>query len=243
MINIIADQLLQFTSHRPFALPDKHWLIYQQWTDVLFLHSPVTPELVKPLLPRGLKLDTISGLTWVSMVLFAVSDMRMRLLPVPLLPAFNELNLRTYVHYDNIPGIYFLQIKANSKSAVLLTNFITKLRYQYGDLQRFSSHHYGLTEESGSKMLDIDFLPGQYFDIVPTLDRWLTERYCCYQDDGEKLYRYDIHHPKWPLYQVQTNHHTLRYSFHDWKLTETSVHLMHFSPLQSALIWPRKRVA
>jgi len=243
MINI-ASKILEFTAHRPFPLPGKQWFIYQQWKDVVFLHTPVRPELVRPLIPPGLQLDTTSGYAWISVVLFEVADMRMRFMPVmPLVPEFNELNLRTYVQYDKIPGIYFTQIKANKKTAVTMTNLITKLRYQLADLKKLSQFHYSLTMEPGRNLVDIDFTPGPFFREVPALDRWLTERYCCYQDDGHKLYRYHIHHPMWPLYQVNAHQFTLRYSFPNWKLTEESVHLMHYSPVQSALIWRREQIA
>lgn len=243
MITIPFDQLLQFTKHRPFPLSDTKWLLYQQWKDVLFLHSPVVPGLLKPLLPGGLTLDIISGYAWLSVVVFAVENSRARLMPfMPVLPPFNELNLRTYVRFNDIPGIYFLQIKASSKQAVFMNRVMTKLRYQYGDIRNIPPFHYLASTDSGSNILDIDFHPGAFFSVVPGLDRWLTERYCCYQDDGPKLYRYDIHHAVWPLYDVLTNYHMLRYNFPEWYLTEQSVHLLHYSPLQSALIWPRKRV-
>ncbi len=243
MIVIPTEELLQFRKHRPFPLPDKPWLIYQQWKDTLFLHCPVKPALVKPLLPAGLTLDTLSGIAWVSVVAFTITDLRMRVMSViPMLPVFNELNLRTYVVRDNIPGIYFLQIKAGSHLAVLANRMTTKLRYQYADVRKTPAFHYFMSAGKENSLLDIDFNPGSFFHEVPALDRWLTERYCCYQEDGAHLYRYNIHHPVWPLYDVQTNYHLLRYNFGDLHLTDQSVHLMHYSPLQTALIWRRERI-
>jgi uncharacterized protein YqjF (DUF2071 family) len=243
MIVVPAEQLLQFTKHRPFPLPADQWFVYQQWKDTLFLHCPIEPDLVKPLLPAGLTLDTITGIAWVSVVVFTITDLRMRLMSVfPLLPAFHELNLRTYVQRDNIPGIYFLQIKASSERAVLVNRLMTKLRYQYAAIRKTPSFHYHMTADKGSNLLDIDFHAGPFLNDVPSLDRWLTERYCCYQDDGPALYRYHIHHPVWPLYSVQPNYHLLRYNFRDLHLTDQTVHIMHYSPLQSTLIWRRERV-
>lgn len=243
MITIPAKKLLGFTKHRPFPLPKKHYLIYQQWTDVLFLHCPVEPNLVKSLLPAGLDLDTISGYAWVSVVVFSITDLRTRFLPVvPLLPAFNELNLRTYVKRDNKPGIYFTQIKANSTQAVVLNKAITKLPYQYAEIRKAPSFHYHMNAEKEGNLLNIDFHPGSFYREVSPLDRWLTERYCCYQEDGPKLYRYDVHHPVWPLYHVDANFHLMRFNLPDRQLTDQSVHLMHYSPLQSALIWRREQV-
>jgi uncharacterized protein YqjF (DUF2071 family) len=244
MITIPTKKLLQSTKHRPFPLPDKPWFIYQEWKDVLFLHTPVEPDMVNPLLPNGLSLDLISGYAWISVVLFTVNDSRMRLMPVlPLLPAFNEMNLRTYVKRDHIPGIYFLQIKADSEKAVLVNRMMTKLPYQYAQILKTPAFHYFMTAENENNLLDIDFQSGPFYHDVPNLDRWLTERYCCYQDDDSNLYRYNIHHPKWLLYNVQTNYSLLRYHFQNLFLTDQSVHLMHYSPIQTALIWQRERIA
>jgi uncharacterized protein YqjF (DUF2071 family) len=181
MINTMPDQLLQFTKHRPFPLPNNNWFIYQQWKDVLFLHSPVKPDAVRPLIPDCLTLDLISGYAWVSVVAFAITDMRLRMLPVLLiLPEFNELNLRTYVQHGRTPGIYFLQINASSERVVLMNRLMTKLRYQYADIKKETSYHYFMTAEKGNNVLDIDFSPGPFYNEVSTLDRWLTERYCSY---------------------------------------------------------------
>lgn len=243
MTIIPAEKLLAFTKHRPFPLPEKKYLMYQRWTDTLFLHSPVEPQKVKPLLPAGLELDTNSGYAWVSVVVFSITDLRTRFLPVmPLLPAFNELNLRTYVKYDNKPGIHFMQIKANSRKAVIMNRTMTKLPYQYADLRKAPSFRYHMNAEKENNILDIDFHPGAFFNEVPPLERWLTERYCCYQGDGADLYRYNIHHPMWPLYRVNTSFHLQRFNFPGWQLTDQSVHLMHYSPLQSALIWRREKL-
>lgn len=243
MIREIADQLLRSTAHRPYPLPGRRWLIYQQWKDNLFLHMPVNSELIQPLLPAGLALDVIDGKAWLSLVIFAITDTRLHLLPGrPLLPAFNELNLRTYVQYNNIPGIYFLQIKTASRIAVLMNRLMTKLPYRLTHLVSRPPSQYYQHDKAENDILNVAFTPAQPVNEPSTLDRWLTERYCCYQDEGPKMYRYDIHHGPWPLYQVETSRLKLRYQLPGLQLTEGSVRLMHYSPLQLSLIWQYQRV-
>jgi uncharacterized protein YqjF (DUF2071 family) len=176
------------------------------------------------------------------MVVFSVTDLRSRFLPfLPILPAFNEFNLRTYVQYENKPGIYFLEIKANQRKAVLLNKALTKLPYQFGDLKKDPPYHYSLAGKSESNMFDITFQPGNFLTATAQ-DRWLTERYCCYQDDGPELYRYNIHHPQWPLYGIDWNCKLLRLNSPVWKLEDLGVPVIHYSPLQPALIWRRDRI-
>jgi uncharacterized protein YqjF (DUF2071 family) len=243
MISEIADQLLQHTAHRPYPAPRRRWLIYQEWKDNLFLHLPVAPEQVQSLIPRNCRLDIIEGKAWLSLVLFAVTDARLHLLPsMPLLPAFNEINVRTYVQFNNIPGIYFLRIKAASRIAVLMNRLMTKLPYRLTNLVRMPSYRYIHQDKEEGNMLEIGFVPAGPVNEPSQLDRWLTERYCCYQDEGPKLYRYDIHHGEWPLYQVETNIFKLQYNLPGLPMTASSVTLLHYSPLQPALIWQYQRV-
>ena len=46
------------TSHRPWQLPNSRWVMFMRWHDLLFLHWPIRPELVRPLIPTTLELDT-----------------------------------------------------------------------------------------------------------------------------------------------------------------------------------------
>ena len=69
----------------------------QHWSDLLLLHWPVPPEILRPTIPDDLELDLFEGQAWASVVGFHLSGLRMR--PVRWIPwgDFDEVNLRTYV--------------------------------------------------------------------------------------------------------------------------------------------------
>jgi hypothetical protein len=45
----------------PTRRPDERPVMYQRWRHLLFLHWALPPEVVAPLLPPGLTLDTFEG--------------------------------------------------------------------------------------------------------------------------------------------------------------------------------------
>src|SRR3954463_8916140 len=103
-----TDKILADTSHRQYPLPQKKWKYFQEWHNTLFFHWEIPPNLIENYIPEGLELDTINNMAWVSLVAFEVKNMRLRNLPpIPYVSDFQEINIRTYVIKDGIPGIYF----------------------------------------------------------------------------------------------------------------------------------------
>lgn len=69
----------------------------QQWRDLTMLHWPVDPGLVAPLLPRGTSPDLLDGRTYVGLVPFVMSGVRVLATPsLPWLSGFAETNVRLH---------------------------------------------------------------------------------------------------------------------------------------------------
>jgi uncharacterized protein YqjF (DUF2071 family) len=79
------------------------------WRNLFLATYAVPPELLEPLLPRGLELDTRSGTAFVSLVVFQF--LKTRVLGVPLIghQDFPELNLRFYVRHGEERGVVFVK--------------------------------------------------------------------------------------------------------------------------------------
>jgi Uncharacterized conserved protein (COG2071) len=45
------------TTHRPWPLSARAWLMGQTWYSLLFAHWAVSPEALRPLIPQPLELD------------------------------------------------------------------------------------------------------------------------------------------------------------------------------------------
>ena len=88
--------MLEPLTETPSA-PVRRPVFTQSWGDLAMLHWPVDPALVAPLLPAGTVPDVLDGVTWVGLVPFVMS--RVRILgtpPLPHLSGFPETNVRLY---------------------------------------------------------------------------------------------------------------------------------------------------
>ena len=81
VIKQMETKLLSKTSHRPWPLPSEPWVMAMRWHDLLFLHWPVRPEVIRPLIPPDLELDTFDGSAWIGVVPFRLTRVRPRHFP------------------------------------------------------------------------------------------------------------------------------------------------------------------
>jgi len=195
---------------RPSGQP----LMHQTWGKLLFMHWRIDEKLLRPLLPEKLEIDTFDGTAWIGIIPFTMWDIRALppfVPPVPGLSSAHELNVRTYVHYDRVPGVWFFSLDCNSLPAVLAARAFYHLPYYDADIdleQHVKTIDYALKRS--------DDPPAHYQaswnigDIIPfshpgSLEFFLTERYCLYAEDEGQLYRARIHHAPWPLQKATMN--------------------------------------
>ncbi|MDQ3803456.1 MAG: DUF2071 domain-containing protein [Acidobacteriota bacterium] len=189
---------------RPRGLP----LMRQWWGKLLFMHWPVAPKLLRPLVPPMLSIDTFEGQAWVGVVPFTMWGVRPYVTPpFPGLSAFHELNVRTYVHFDGVPGVIFLSMDINSPVAAWCARQFFFLPYYHA---RMSLRQRDRTIDYASDRVAADPGPAAFratwtFDEpLPqsepdSLAFFLTERYCLYTAYREQLYRLRVSHAPWPL--------------------------------------------
>src|SRR5882757_4330843 len=129
--------ILLATTHRPYPLPSRPWVMTQRWHDLLFAHWAMDAESVRPLLPAPLRpfLDTFDGKAWVGVIPFWMSRVKVRGLPaVPGLSTFAEMNVRTYVTVNGKPGVYFFSLDAENLPAVYAARMGFSLAYFYAKM-------------------------------------------------------------------------------------------------------------
>ena len=199
--------MFEDVSHREWPLPDAQWILTQTWNHLLFAHWPVAIDRLRSVVPRFLEIDLFANEAWLSVTPFKITDSTPRgIPPLPVVSAFDEINVRTYVVYDGIPGVYFFSLDANSAMAVGGASTLFHLPYFLADIQA-DDRRSRLSFQSRRRRSDIaefaaEYAPaGAIFQAKPgTLDYFLTERYCLYtQDSSAHAYRVDIHHAPWEL--------------------------------------------
>lgn len=198
------------TTDRTWELPKRPWFMQMTWSELLFAHWPVEPNVVAPLLPNGLTLDTRDGRAWIGVVPFLMSDVAPRCCPpIPKLSRFLELNVRTYVTFQGKPGVWFLSLDAANRIAVRVARAMFSLPYMDATMSlnkddsetidyRSDRTHRGeppATFDASYRAI------GDTFHARPgTLEHWLTARYCLYSADCKgRLYRGEIDHAPWTL--------------------------------------------
>lgn len=103
---------------RQWSPPARPWIIRQTWRDLLFAHWPVAPEVLRPLIPAQLEMETFGGAAWIGVVPFDLRNLTSRYAPDRLGLSFPELNVRTYVTMQDRPGVWFFSLDAASLVAV-----------------------------------------------------------------------------------------------------------------------------
>jgi uncharacterized protein len=238
---------LRRVKHRPWPVPAGRWVGAQTWEDLLFAHWPVPLESVRHRVPEELEIELHDGSAWVGIVPFRLTGLRLRgTVALPRVSSFLELNVRTYVRAaDGKPGIWFFSLDASSPLAVRAARRLYKL--PYFDARMSLERRDGWREyecvrsaEHG-RVFSGRYRPvGKMFQAKPdSLEWFLTERYCLYASDRDRLFRAEVHHAQWPLQRAEAELGLT--SIAPFELQGEA--LCHFSPRQDMLLWPLAAVA
>jgi uncharacterized protein len=252
---VTADEILEQQKHRPWPVPSTPWIMRQTWNDLLFAHWSFPPEALRTLVPSELELDLFDGKAWLAITPFHMSDVAFRGTPaVPVLSAFPELNVRTYVSYRGKPGVFFFSLDAFNPPAVWGARLAYHLPYFYARMSAevIEGGEYGTKEVS---YWSIRFRsPHAEFEAVyrpvsapavsaaGSLEQFLTERYRLYSVHEQKVYAADIHHVPWQLQQAEAEiGRNLMASAAGITLPKEKP-LLHFSKRMKVLVWPLRQL-
>ncbi|MEX0718312.1 MAG: DUF2071 domain-containing protein [Planctomycetaceae bacterium] len=207
---MLAEISSECATHRPWPAPAGPWSVAMNWHDLLFLHWPVRPEVLRPLVPPALEIDTFDGWAWLGVVPFRMTGVRPRLLPaIRPLSAFPEINVRTYVKSPGRSGVWFLSLDATSWLSVRVARRWYGLPYHDaritvradGERVHYESERVA-RNGSPAATFDAGYGPtGAPVRAVPgTLEHFLVERYCLYSADRRgRTFIADVDHAPWPL--------------------------------------------
>jgi uncharacterized protein len=188
--------------------PEGQPVMHQNWGKLLFMHWRINEELLRPLVPPELQIDTFGERAWIGITPFTMWDIRAfppYLPAVPGLSSMHELNVRTYVHLNGVPGVWFFSLDADSVPAVLAARTFFHLPYYEAEIeldQNGDTIDYDLTrDDEPSAEFHASWTIG---DKLPqsqpgSKEFFLTERYCLFTENDGELYRARIYHEPWRL--------------------------------------------
>lgn len=232
---------------RPHGLP----LMRQWWGKLLFMHWPVRAELLRPLVPAPLTIDTFEGRAWVGIVPFTMWGVRPYVLPpFPGLSTFHELNVRTYVHYQGVPGVWFMSMDANSAINVWGARCFFHLPYFYARMslvqqdRRIFYRSERTHRDAPAAAFDAEWTFGEPLPQSEpgSLVFFLTERYCLYASRRGELYRCRVFHPPWPLRTAEVVRSDSTMIEALGLPTPHTEPLLHYAEAIKTDIWPLRRV-
>lgn len=245
---MMYNNLLKQTEHRNYPLPTGKWTSMQDWKHLLFLHFPVYSPFIEPLLPEQLELDTFNDEAWISIIPFKVDKMRIRKLPpLPFLYPFSEVNVRTYVKKDGIPGVYFFSMDAANLLAVTGAK-ISGLPYFHAKakLRKKAKNFYfrSVRKSEEKEIFKTAYKPAGriFFTEEETIDHWLLERYALWTLKDDVLMRGDIHHKQWKFQyaEVKVEEQTLTSAYLP-NNAFISDPISHYVKSKRVLIWPLRK--
>jgi uncharacterized protein YqjF (DUF2071 family) len=240
-----------WNSPRPWHVPGRPWLMAQTWNDLLFAHWSVPPDMLRPMLPDGLQLDTFADKAWVGIVPFHMTDIHLRgVPPAPFTSAFPELNVRTYVTHGDKPGVWFFSLDAMHLAAVEVARATYNLPYFHAQMHTYNegtvTHYYSRRRDWRAKS---GAFIGRYRPVSETfhadegtLEYWLTARFALYAADRNSIiYRGEIAHTPWALQiaEAEIELNTVAQS-HGITLSNEAP-LLHFSKRLEVAIWSIER--
>jgi uncharacterized protein len=197
--------------------PVRRSVMVQRWTDVVFLHWRVEPELVQRLLPDGVSVDTFDGSAWVGLVPFSMEGLGFaRLHPLPVVGAFPEVNVRTYVRVGDRRGVWFFSLDIDRIAPALVARTAYRIPYCTGEVSHLRTGDVITTRvqrrwpraASGAAVTShITVRTGAPIADGGDVARFLTARWGLYSAGRRGGLRYaPVEHAPWPLHEAEVLH-------------------------------------
>lgn len=204
---------------RPKGIPVMH----QCWSDLLFLHWEIDPDLLAARIPKRLNVDLHEGKAYIGIIPFFMKNVRPKFLPAfSKLSNFLELNIRTYVlDQDGRPGVWFFSLDCNQSLAVSIARSFFHLPYHNAQMKAQESGS-GITYQC-RRQGELQPASYEYEKITSgeiakpgSLEFFLLERYLLFsrKRDGE-LFCGRVHHE--PYQFKSTNCSQMSKAPFDWE--------------------------
>ena len=180
----------------------------QQWKDLAYIHWRYDPAEVQALLPEGIEVDTLDGSAWVGLIPFSMRNISFPgIPPIPYFGSFPEVNVRTYVKRNGIPGVWFFSLDVNR----LIPAFVARTTYFIPYCWGKASHRKvdsALTTRVSRRWptkasTAIDLRIGEKISAPNELAHFLSARWGLYsQGFGGRLRYAPVDHEQWPLFDA-----------------------------------------
>jgi len=190
--------------------PIRRAVMKQGWYDLAYIHFRYDPEAVAKILPDGIDVDMHDGSAWVGLIPFSMRGIGIPHLPsIPYLGSFPEVNVRTYVVRDGVPGVWFCSLDINRLLPTIAARTTYQLPYCFGSAnnERIGDELHTSVKRRwprGEAHTDIRIRIGDAIQKPSSLEVFLSARWGLYSLTRSGRLRYaPVQHPRWPLQHAQ----------------------------------------
>ena len=184
------------------------------WRELLFLHWPIEAQVLAPLLPPELEVDTFEGQAYIGLVPFLMRDSRPGFVPDiglrHLTDDFAEINVRTYVrHRGGNPGVWFFSLDAASLPAVIAARLWFKLPYFWARMHTgargryYSRRLWPAPRPANCRLKYLLDSEEPRLAEVGSLEEFLVERYLLYSRRANQLLVGQVAHDPYKIRRAQ----------------------------------------
>jgi uncharacterized protein len=186
------------------------------WENIIMANYEISPEILKPYLPKGVELDLYEGKAYVSLVGFMFKNTKIFNVPIPYLGTFEEINLRFYVkrtEADKIKrGVVFINETVPYKLVAWAANKLYKEHY----IAIPTRHKISVNEISkqiqyqwfnNNAWNNIDLSASTVFEAMRrgSMEHFIYEHYYGYTKiDSNNTEEYKLYHPSWKVNTVNS---------------------------------------
>lgn len=188
---------------------EKGWK--QTWKSLLFQHFELENiEFLQDLIPKGCKLDSFDGKFYIGLVSMNMTNVKHKATKdFVWFRKYNELNVRTYVTFNNKPGVLFLSLDVDSLISILGARVLYGLPYRY---RKFNSQENIIKASKGAdEMFSCEYIQEQEAMTYKkgSFAFWATERYFFANKYLGKSFIGNISHAPWRLSKANAINHNL----------------------------------
>lgn len=182
----------------------------QGWYDLVYVHFEYPVDVVQQLLPNGLEVDVFNDKAWVGLIPFSMRGIGVPRLPaIPYFGSFPEVNVRTYVTRNGVPGVWFFSLDINRMAPTFVARTTYKLPYCFGavshlregeDVYTTVRRRWPRHSTANTPRTSLHVRVGDSIDTPTDFDVFVSARWGLYSHAGRNQLRYaPVEHPPWPL--------------------------------------------
>ncbi|MFT4602863.1 MAG: hypothetical protein ACI857_003050 [Arenicella sp.] len=127
----------------------------------------------------------------------------------PPISNFDEIIIRTYIKSNSKTG-FFLSIEGGTSLSCQIAKGMSELPYRFSKMTRTKNKFKSSNSEFNNEF-QIEFKIGKSVTQKTDLDKWLTERYALFQDSGNSMNEFEIHHIEWAIHEVDLKKNEVNY--------------------------------